>query len=269
MRLATLVYRINANAVLGSTNSLIIQGLLVGDISGTAVPAIAEHGAIHVNLVGDLNLSGVVNVLDVIKLSRIGLDPTPDPTSAAFSIADGNGDGVLDVVDILYHINTILGLSNLPPTKRLADSRVTVSLTEVVGTPDEQVIPLTITGSRPVGGLQASMKYNPSILHIGTPILADGLSNVELVSRVSRVDGIVHLVIFRTDAETVLPADGRSVVLIPVTVVGDVQTAEFALDQVTAATVQAQVQSVSSGVYVYRITSDTGHSEARRMTLLK
>ena len=92
------------------------------------------------------------------------------------------------------------------------------------------------------------MKYNPSILHIGTPILADGLSNVELVSRVSRVDGIVHLVIFRTDAETVLPADGRSVVLIPVTVVGDVQTAEFALDQVTAATVQAQGQSVSSGV---------------------
>ena len=137
VRLATLVYRINANAVLGSTNSLIIQGLLVGDISGTAVPAIAEHGAIHVNLVGDLNLSGVVNVLDVIKLSRIviGLDPTPAPTSAAFSIADGNGDGVLDVVDILYHINTILGLSNLPPTKRLADSGVTVSLTEVVGTP--------------------------------------------------------------------------------------------------------------------------------------
>ena len=30
-----------------------------------------------------------------------------------------------------------------------------------------------------------------------------------------------------------------------------------------------QGQAVSSGVYVYRLTSDTGYSDSRRMTLLK
>ena len=30
-----------------------------------------------------------------------------------------------------------------------------------------------------------------------------------------------------------------------------------------------QGQAISSGVYVYRLTSDTGYSDSRRMTLLK
>ena len=53
-------------------------------------------------LAGDLNLDGILNVLDVVLMVNLVLDDGYDYA------ADMNGDGIINVLDIVTLINTIL-----------------------------------------------------------------------------------------------------------------------------------------------------------------
>ena len=58
---------------------------------------------------GDVNGDGDINILDVIETINIilgKLDPTPDQ----FRAADINGDKVIDILDVLGIVNVILGI---------------------------------------------------------------------------------------------------------------------------------------------------------------
>ena len=52
---------------------------------------------------GDINMDGMVNVIDVVLTVNIILGNTSDPS------ADINGDGVVNVIDIVLLVNMILG----------------------------------------------------------------------------------------------------------------------------------------------------------------
>ena len=53
-------------------------------------------------LAGDLNLDGILNVLDVVLMVNMVLDDSYD------AVADVNGDGIINVLDIITLINMIL-----------------------------------------------------------------------------------------------------------------------------------------------------------------
>jgi len=53
-------------------------------------------------LAGDLNLDGILNVLDIVLMVNMVLDDGYD------EVADMNGDGVINILDIVTLINTIL-----------------------------------------------------------------------------------------------------------------------------------------------------------------
>ena len=76
-------------------------------LGGKLTPVTWGDGAVHIAacIPGDANGDGVVDVGDVIKVKRIilALDP-PTPC------ADGNGDGVIDVGDVIKIKRIILGL---------------------------------------------------------------------------------------------------------------------------------------------------------------
>ncbi|MBL7053018.1 MAG: dockerin type I repeat-containing protein, partial [Candidatus Marinimicrobia bacterium] len=56
---------------------------------------------------GDINGDGSVNVLDVLRLVAFILG-TDEPTSTEFLAGDWNGDGNLNVMDVLGLVNFIL-----------------------------------------------------------------------------------------------------------------------------------------------------------------
>ena len=57
------------------------------------------------NAIGDLNLDGSLNVLDVIEMVSIILENT-----AYNELADMNNDGLINVVDIIQLVTLILSL---------------------------------------------------------------------------------------------------------------------------------------------------------------
>lgn len=72
---------------------------------------------------GDLNGDGIINILDVIQAVHILLGST-DPTPREFWAADYNGDGQINVVDIIGIVNDILdGISVKSRGNELPGSR--------------------------------------------------------------------------------------------------------------------------------------------------
>jgi hypothetical protein len=64
---------------------------------------------------GDVDNSGVVNVIDVFWALRIVLDELANPTPRQLEVADCNDDGVIDVSDVIGIVNIVLGLGTCPP----------------------------------------------------------------------------------------------------------------------------------------------------------
>ena len=58
----------------------------------------------YFDVIGDINIDGLINVLDVVYLVNIILDISDDTP-----LADINFDGNIDVVDVVLLVNIILG----------------------------------------------------------------------------------------------------------------------------------------------------------------
>ena len=60
------------------------------------------------SILGDVNLDGQLDVLDVVNLINLVLD-VENPSDGDLSVADLNYDNMLDVLDIIILVNLILG----------------------------------------------------------------------------------------------------------------------------------------------------------------
>ena len=58
---------------------------------------------------GDVNEDGVINVVDIVQMVNTILDPDSNPTDYELCLLDLNGDGIVNVVDIVSLVNSILG----------------------------------------------------------------------------------------------------------------------------------------------------------------
>ena len=57
----------------------------------------------------DANEDGIINVVDIIQMVNTILDPDSNLTDYELCLIDLNGDGILNVVDIIALVNSILG----------------------------------------------------------------------------------------------------------------------------------------------------------------
>ena len=336
--------------------------LLVSDDAGVKVDNVdLQNGEIQVGIQGDLAGSqiegdpspdGLVDVRDIVVLVNeiLGSSDLPTEGSVGFNIrnaATGDNPEVITVTDAIAIANIILGIQ--PPSgKAIATGPVGVSLGSLVLMADgSAAIPVLLDGNG-VAGLQASFSFDPSLMSVGTPVLADNTDGLMLDSRIE--NGTLQLIALSLSGQTLTAGQA---VLIPVTLTGAgaanltmtdlvassvyAQTipvqlgaivqpvsgkgtaapASFSLnaatpnpfnpattisyevpqsahiqltiynllgqevvrlvDQVQAAgryqitwnAVNGQGASVASGVYLYRLSSSSGYSDSRRMTLLK
>ena len=110
--LGTLTYQLRPSAPLGSSVPLTLLVQRIGDPQAQALQATAISAALLIGIRGDVNIDALIDVLDLIRLSRlvIGRDTTPSLGSVAFAIGDVNRDGALTVQDIVVQAIAILGL---------------------------------------------------------------------------------------------------------------------------------------------------------------
>jgi len=223
---------------------------LISDPEANPIQHLIRAGTIHIGLPGDVagGLSGQgdgsINIVDVVKVIQYILGNLPPPDSFGLFGADMNGTGTLDVRDVVAMINAILSGEAQQQTKVtpeiLTDTAV-ISLGPSQTLPDGRLaIPVNMSADGPIAGLEAHFIFDPIHLEVGHPYLADNIAGMTVQSRV--MNGTLRLVDqVQAPGHYRVVWHGRN----------------------------GQGQAVASGVYVYRLTSSTGFTDTRRMTLLK
>jgi hypothetical protein len=101
----TLVVEANANGLDDGLYEGYLRMVTSGGNAGVAVSLLVTGNP---SLPGDINGDGSVNIQDIIFLINFILG-TDDPDTGEFNAADMNGDGVLNIQDIILLVNSILG----------------------------------------------------------------------------------------------------------------------------------------------------------------
>lgn len=168
--IGALWYQIASEAPLCTPLPLTLRALEIGDSLGVALPDSSIDGEIQAGLRGDLNLDRRVSILDVIQLVRILVEKTPEPDSTGchFFVADFNGDQELNILDVVGQINTILHV-----TKQMASPVPVAALIQPGAAYRDAsgslMIPIRFQSDGLVAGLQATVRFDPSVVSIGPP----------------------------------------------------------------------------------------------------
>ena len=216
--LVTLVYVLDPSAPLGSTVELNPADVVVEDAVGSALANSPVGGALQVGIRGDVGLDGNVSILDVIPTVRIilGKDATPATGSVSFNIADVNEDGAIDVSDVILQVNTILGIG----PKLIATGPTTPVVVNLDAAESPKVgqnrIPVSIEANGVIAGVQARFTFDPSLMQVGTPVLAGRAEGLAFDSHI--VDGSLRVVVFATTPGQGIASGLGPILYIPVTV---------------------------------------------------
>jgi hypothetical protein len=137
--LAQLMVDANPFALFGPTNIVLQEAIEVIDTAGTSKPLVTEDGYFTVDVFGDANLDGLVNVGDCITVVAY-LIGRGTLSERQFDAADINGDDRVDIGDLQEVINSILEIV-VPPYP--TDIPVVVELKkDAEGSGDQITIPL-------------------------------------------------------------------------------------------------------------------------------
>ncbi|MBI4550887.1 MAG: T9SS type A sorting domain-containing protein [Candidatus Latescibacteria bacterium] len=227
-RIIELVFAIDPGTPFGKWIDLVTWDVIVSDPNSQPIPFQLWQGKIHIGIPGDDDLDGRHTVLDIIKEIKIILGRLPSPQEPFdFFLADANGDGWIDVRDIVWKVNVILYWDGIPPmggppTKVIADgptSPVTVSLGTVQTLAGTQLaVPVTLQANGAIAGLQATFTFDAAHLQLGTPQLVGAAAGMTLQSQV--VDGKLQVIIYSATGQ-VIPAGSGTTLLIPATLLGE------------------------------------------------
>ena len=258
--IGTLRYRISANAPLCTPIPLTILSLVIGDSLGAALPDSTVNGEIQAGIPGDLNLDRKISILDIIKLVRVivGKDPEPDSTTCPFFIADFNSDDDLNILDVIGQVNNILHLTKqiTAPVPTIAVIRLSAAQ---AGPSGGLVVPVEVQSDGLVAGLQATVRFDPSTVSVGIPLLAGSATVLTLEASVQ--PGVLRFVVFGLQPGQGITAGTNVVLLIPITLRdGSAETPLLTLSNVVMASSHAQRVPVTIGAPVKAAALPTAFS---------
>ena len=197
--------------------------------------------------IGDLTLDGVINITDVVALVQIilGQNPTPEGGSEAFSIADFNGDGTLNILDLIGQINTIIGVTVKPLVGAIQPVKLGLGDVEI-GKDSRGLLPITLSSTGHVAGLQTDLIFDPALIEVGIPYLTDSYAHIQIEHDIT--DGTLRLLLYNAEGGALALAPGTEL-LVPVTLLDEsTEDATVTLNETTLASAQARLLATISGV---------------------
>lgn len=228
-----------------SSGDWVMQAAAI-DAAGRSSLLFTQSIEVTAAAVGDLTLDGVINITDVVALIQIilGQTATPEAGSELFGIADFNGDGTLNILDLIGQINIIVGASAKPVAA--STQPVKVEFGEVDMARDNSgLLPLTLSSTGHVAGLQTDLTFDASLLQVGIPYLTNEYAHIRLEHY--RTDGGLRLLLYNAEGGILdLPTDTE--LIIPVTLLDEsADDALVTLNETVLAGPQAQSLSLTPG----------------------
>lgn len=181
-------------------------------LSAAQIQALAPLGSSI--LVGDVNQDGIRSILDIIKLVQIaiGNDAEPAGGSDDFTRADANADGNINVLDVIFTANLILGLPN-KPTATAAVSATAGFGEPTTGNQHIITVPVTISAEQPIAGSQITLTYDTDLLKPGRPFLLQTTEDTGIDYRIE--NGRLHLMTYGLSGP-INGDDGTFTIMVPV-----------------------------------------------------
>ena len=253
--LGSAVYFLKGVAQLGETYNLELTDVLVGDQNGNPinVPGI-DNSDLHVGIRGDINLDAGLNIFDVIQLVRIliGRMETQGPGATDWLIADFNGNGNLDIADLIGLINRILGIQ--PTAKVIAGTPATVALGEAYPLSDGRLaIPVLFDNASAIAGAQLALTFDQSRVRVGSPLLTSRTGGMTMDSHI--VDGTMQIVLYSLSPGINTQPGTGVVLVIPISPIGGDNGSALTLASVVLADVSANLLPVSFSESTVRTTA--------------
>ncbi|NQV14675.1 choice-of-anchor D domain-containing protein, partial [bacterium] len=130
-------------------------------------------------LMGDLNGDGELNLLDVVRFIEIVTQSGEEPTFEELAVLDMNADGAYNILDVVILIEAVLDMPGLakdvPGVEGVA---VIVNPITLENNREWQNIPVNVTYEGMISGFQADLVFDPTVVELGMPVLSEGNESV-------------------------------------------------------------------------------------------
>ena len=208
-------YNISSEAMPGENSQLQLSQVLLSDSDGVSIPVVPQNGNFYFNASkGDVNGDGVVDILDLIRAINIILGILPEPTEHELYAADFNSDENVDVLDIVQIVNYILDNPQQNPSLAVKSTGENTIWIENISSETGQSIEIPVMAdfSEKVAGLQLRFSYDPQSITLGEPVTAPRSSGLNVNSRIT--NGELVVLMYSLDGNAIQPGEG-SVLYIP------------------------------------------------------
>jgi len=211
-----LVYDVDGGAPVGSTITMDIHDVIVSDPHANPIAVEEKDGVFVLGLKGDLNGDGKINILDIIRKVNIILRNPPPPTEYELWAADDNCDGSVNILDIILEVRCILyGECDFCSGKlaKISTQPARIGIDQVAYTvPDQLTVPIGIETPVPVAGVQLTLNYDSDKLVPGEVQTTELTDGFTVASRAE--SGRLTLLLYSTTGQ-LIPAGSGPVVQIP------------------------------------------------------
>jgi len=192
-------FSVSNTALSGEYGLSLFNAMEVIDIYGNWRELVTEDGLFIVDILGDVNLDGVVNIGDIVLLVSylLGL---ANLTPRQLSNADANQDNTVNVGDVVAIINIILG-RQIPVSPIYEPGLAFISLEDEGG-----VMAFTSTCNSPIGGVEVELNFNPAEVELLPPEKSENLTQFTLSHRITD-DGKMIILLYSLSGDSIPPGD--------------------------------------------------------------
>ncbi|KPJ59376.1 MAG: hypothetical protein AMJ46_11620 [Latescibacteria bacterium DG_63] len=203
------------------TFDVILTPVAFADEYGQSIPACPTFAPINGTVCirnavkCDVNGDGRADVVDIVRMIQCIMCPIPEGCCSPEEIAraDCNGDNVLNVTDVVCCIRHILDFSSYRYEEEQARDPETLGGAAAIGLSSQILwendsrfsVPLTFSSSKEVGGVEAWIRYDPTVLSVDGLTLSESLSDSELFFSAS--EGVLSFMIVDVEGGSIPSGD--------------------------------------------------------------
>ncbi len=137
-------------------------------------------------MMGDLDGDGFLNIADVIRFIEIMTETQDPPTFDELSLMDINGDGNHNILDVVLLIENVLNMGGLAKDAPIIEAiALAIPPMTLDNTREWQNIPITTDCFEMISGFQIDLRFDPTLVELGLPILDEGNENVGVFSSIN------------------------------------------------------------------------------------
>jgi len=201
-----LMVDVNFDTTFGPTDILFNSAIEVIDSVGTAKDLDSEDGYFTVDIFGDGNLDGIVNVGDCLSIVAyiIGVHTY---NQRQMDAADFNGNGFVDIGDLQDIVNYILEITGLPQGAPVGPPVVVELDNNGFQSGNDVSVPLNIVLNEEASAVQFELVYNSDNLTFTDLGLGDLASDMTVDYNIT--DGRIRGVIYNLGGGNFGPASGE------------------------------------------------------------